>query len=61
AMANRKADYVRQTGKNQSLPPMSPYFRRLVHMHLMQPEFDDLVTKSNGQGSFRQVVIKLAH
>lgn len=59
AMANRKADYVRQTGKNQSLPPMSPYFRRVVHMHLMQPEFDDLATESNGQGSFRQVVIKI--
>lgn len=59
-IANRKADYVRQTGKNQSLPPMSPYFRRVVHMHLMQPEFDDLATESQGQGSFRQVVIKLA-
>ncbi len=59
-MANRKADYVRQTGKSQSLPPMSPYFRRIVHMHLMQPEFDDLLTESKGQGSFRQVTIKLA-
>lgn len=59
-IANRKADYVRQTGKNQSLPPMSPYFRRVVHMHLMQPEFDDLLTESSGQGDFRQVVIKLS-
>ncbi|OIP81031.1 hypothetical protein COT83_03570 [Candidatus Peregrinibacteria bacterium CG10_big_fil_rev_8_21_14_0_10_44_7] len=58
-MANRKADYVRQTGKSQSLPPMSPYFRRVVHMHLMQPEFDDLETESHGQGSYRQVKIKL--
>ena len=58
-MANRKADYVRQTGKSQSLPPMSPYFRRVVHMHLMKPEFDDLETESHGQGSYRQVKIKL--
>lgn len=57
-MANRKAAYVRETGKNQTLPPMSPYFRRIVHMHLMQPEFDDLVTESVGQGAFRQVTIK---
>ncbi|MBU1018440.1 MAG: R3H domain-containing nucleic acid-binding protein [Patescibacteria group bacterium] len=60
-IANRKADYVRQTGSNQSLPPMSPYFRRVVHMHLMQPEFDDLETESSGQGNFRKVVIKLAN
>ncbi len=59
-MANRKADYVRQTGRSQSLPPMSPYFRRVVHMHLMQPEFDDLMTESHGQGSYRQVKIKLS-
>ncbi len=58
-IANRKADYVRQTGRSQSLPPMSPYFRRIVHMHLMQPEFDDLATESHGQGSFRQVKIKI--
>ncbi len=59
-MANRKADQVRQTGHNQSLPPMSPYFRRVVHMHLLQPEFDDLETESRGQGMYRQVTIKLA-
>lgn len=58
-MANRKAAYVRETGKNQILPPMSPYFRRIVHMHLMQPEFEDLATESVGQGAFRQVTIKL--
>jgi len=59
-IANRKADYVRQTGRSQSLPPMSPYFRRVVHMHLMQPEFDDLITESHGQGSYRQVKIRLS-
>ncbi|EKD64347.1 MAG: hypothetical protein ACD_51C00021G0004 [uncultured bacterium] len=58
-IANRKAAQVRQTGKTQSLPPMSPYFRRIVHMHLMQPEFEDLATESLGNGAFRQVTIKL--
>lgn len=57
-MANRKAAQVRQTGNSQSLPPMSPYFRRIVHMHLMQPEFEDLATESHGNGAFRQVIIK---
>ncbi|MFA6528339.1 MAG: R3H domain-containing nucleic acid-binding protein [Candidatus Gracilibacteria bacterium] len=58
-MANRKAAQVRQTGNSQSLPPMSPYFRRIVHMHLMQPEFEDLTTESHGNGAFRQVIISL--
>ena len=37
---------------------MSPYFRRIVHLHLMKDEYKGLVTESMGEGDYRQVVIK---
>lgn len=57
-MAEQKAEQVRKTRKNQSLPPMSPYFRRLIHVHFTKPEFRDLETISSGEGDFRQVTIR---
>ncbi|MBU0668115.1 KH domain-containing protein, partial [Patescibacteria group bacterium] len=40
-MAERKVETVRRTHKEQSLPPMSPYFRRLIHLHLAD-KFEDI-------------------
>jgi spoIIIJ-associated protein len=57
-MAEQKAELARKTRKNQSLPPMSPYFRRLIHVHFTQPQFSDLETVSVGQGEFRQLTIR---
>lgn len=57
-MAEQKAEIARKTRKNQTLPPMSPYFRRLVHVHFTQPQFSDLETVSVGQGEFRQLTIR---
>jgi len=57
-LAERKVEFVRKDRRAQSLPPMSPYFRRLVHMHLMQPGYEDVETYSSGEGETRHIIIK---
>lgn len=57
-LAEQKAELVRKTQKKQILPPMSPYFRRLIHLHFTQPQYKDLETVSIGDGEFRQVSIR---
>lgn len=56
-MAERKVDVVRKTGSAQSLPPMSPYFRRIVHIYLAD-KFKDISTESVGEGDHRHLTIK---
>jgi len=58
-LAERKASLARSTGEAQSLLPMSPYFRRVVHIHLTQPEFSDVETESVGEGDHRKVIIRV--
>ena len=59
-IAEAKADFVRRTGARVTLSPMSPYFRRIVHMHISAtPALADLATESVGEGDYRQVVIRL--
>lgn len=59
-IAEQKADFVRRTGNRVALSPMSPYFRRIVHMHVTNtPALADLTTESVGEGEYRQVVLKL--
>lgn len=58
-LAQRKIERLRQSGRPQALPPMSPYFRRKVHMHCMEPGNEDLETISKGEGDHRHIVIKL--
>jgi spoIIIJ-associated protein len=58
--AERKAEFVRKTGNRVALQPMSPYFRRVVHLHVAShPDLQDLTTMSTGQGDYRQVVLQL--
>ncbi len=57
-IASQKAEEVLTTRGQVALPPMSPYFRRIVHLHLMKDEYKGLVTESMGEGDYRQVVIK---
>ncbi len=59
-MAEQKIEQVRKENAPRKLPPMSPYFRRLIHIHIAQPEFDDLTTYSEGTGDHRSVVITTA-
>lgn len=57
-LAERKVEAVRQTKHEQSLPAMSPYFRRIVHLYLAQPEYADVETESVGEGDFRHLTIR---
>ena len=59
-IAEQKADSVRRTGSRIALSPMSPYFRRIVHLHVANtPGLSDLTTESVGEGEYRQIVMKL--
>ncbi|MSR87197.1 hypothetical protein EXS70_03435 [Candidatus Peribacteria bacterium] len=59
-VAEQKADFVRRTGSRISLPPMSPYFRRIVHLYIAStPALHDLTTESVGEGDYRQIVLRL--
>lgn len=58
AIASQKAEEVQATKIKVALPPMSPYFRRLVHLHLTGDDWSDVETESMGEGDYRQVVIK---
>lgn len=60
SIAEQKADFVRRTGNRVALPPMSPYFRRVVHLFVANHEdMQDLTTVSSGSGNFRQIVLQL--
>lgn len=59
-IADAKADFVRRTGSRVALSPMSPYFRRIVHVHIANtPALQDLTTESVGEGDYRQIVLRL--
>lgn len=59
-IAEQKADFVRRTGNRIALPPMSPYFRRIVHNYVTNhPQLQDLTTESVGEGDYRQIVLRL--
>ncbi len=59
-MADQKAEFVRRTKSRVALAPMSPYFRRIVHLHIARTHgLQDMTTESIGEGDYRQVVIKL--
>lgn len=60
SIAEQKADFVRRTGTRVALAPMSPYFRRIVHLHIANsPNMADLSTESTGEGDYRQIVLRL--
>ena len=59
SLAKRKVDIARKTNKTQVLPPMSGYFRRVIHLFLNTDEFSDITTESIGEGDHRQVTIVL--
>ncbi|MDO8649640.1 MAG: R3H domain-containing nucleic acid-binding protein [Candidatus Peregrinibacteria bacterium] len=59
-IAEQKADFVRRTGTRVALAPMSPYFRRIVHLHVANtPSLSDLTTESVGEGEYRQIVLRM--
>ncbi len=58
-LAERKIEAIRTNGRPQKLPPMSPYFRRKVHMLCMSPGYNDIETVSEGEGDHRHIILKL--
>lgn len=46
-MADSRAQQVIESGNKSILPPMSPFFRRLVHLHIKE-NYPDLNTFSRG-------------
>ena len=55
-MTEQKCDMVMSSGQSATLPPMSPYFRRLVHLEVSE-KFPKLMTSSEGAGNYRAVRI----
>ncbi len=58
-LAHKKVEVLRKTGQRQILPPMSPFFRRIVHLALTGGDFTDVVTESTGEGDSRAVTLSL--
>ena len=58
-LAERKAEYAIETQKEVKLPPMNPYFRRKIHMHLANSEKfkDKITTESTGENQDRAIKI----
>lgn len=56
-LALQTGEIVRKTGKSKLLDPMNPFERRLVHLTLQ--DFEDLETKSEGDGIYKKVRIFL--
>lgn len=56
-LALRTADAVRATKKIRLLDPMNPFERRLVHLTLQ--DFNDIGTRSEGEGTYKKVKIFL--
>jgi spoIIIJ-associated protein len=57
-MADLRAQRVIDSGRSAVLPPMSPFFRRLVHLHI-KDKFPQLETYSRGSSMDRAVCIDL--
>jgi len=58
-IAEKFVQKLRETKRTQSLPPMTPYFRRVVHLHLTKDDFTDIDTDSQGYGDRRHITISL--
>ncbi len=58
-LAERKAEYAIESQKEVMLPPMNPYFRRVVHMHLANSDKykDVVITESVGTDQDRAIKI----
>lgn len=58
-MTDKRAQQVLDSGGSTVLPPMSPFFRRLVHLYVKE-NYPQLTTLSEGGGNDRAVCIRSA-
>lgn len=55
-LAEQRAKALSETTKVVALPPMSPYFRRIIHLYFANnPDFSHVTTVSEGEGDMRQI------
>jgi spoIIIJ-associated protein len=59
SLADRMAKEVLENGRQAVMPPMSSFFRRMVHLHVKE-KYPDLTTFSQGTANFRAVTISSA-
>lgn len=57
-VAERHISKLKETSIPQSLPPMQPLYRRVVHMHIAN-NYPEIETQSQGNGKFRHIKLKL--
>ncbi len=57
-VAERHIEKLKESEKEQSLPPMQAMFRRAVHMHIAE-NFPEVKTDSHGYGKFRHIKLSL--
>lgn len=55
-ITDMRAKLVMDNGRQEMLPPMSAFFRRLVHLHVKE-KYPQLITFSQGDGTYRSVCI----
>ncbi len=56
-LAERKAEYAIENQTEVKLPPMNPYFRRIVHLFLADKFKDKITTESTGEDQDRAIKI----
>ena len=57
-LAEKYVDRLQKNKQAQNLPPMKPFYRRIVHMHIAE-NYPEVKTESHGRGENRHIVIKL--
>ncbi len=57
-LAERYIQKLETSKQPQNLPPMTPFHRRIVHMHIAE-HYPEITTESHGYGENRHIVIKI--
>ena len=57
-IAEKYIEKLKNTGKSQSLPPMSPMLRATVHTHISD-NYPNIETESKGFGKYRYITINV--
>lgn len=57
ALAEEKAEAAKETNIAQTMPPLEPYLRRIIHLHFTQEQFSGFSTESVGEERVRRIQI----
>ncbi len=56
-LADEKAESARNMQIPQTMPPLDPYLRKLIHTHFNSENYKDITTESIGEGTSRRLQI----